>query len=232
MVKVLEILEEFMKEVEKNNPFNLVLKGGTALSLYYLDHHRESEDLDFDAEKHFIKDYEMIRKYFSDILEILKNKGIIKNYKIPKAEFASTDRYHIKLEIETYKKIYSKIDVDFVDLPDNIIQKGKLRLYTHERLFVGKAIAFISRKEFKDIYDLSYLIRKIKVENFKKREPVVKLLENLIEVVQKEDVQKMFRSAFRNVDLRFKDLKESHIEEFCEKFVRDLRVLVNKLKKV
>jgi len=26
-------------------------KGGTALSIYYLNHHRESEDLDFDSAK-------------------------------------------------------------------------------------------------------------------------------------------------------------------------------------
>ena len=56
MTRILEILKEFLEEVEKENPFNLVLKGGTALSLYYLNHHRESEDLDFDTEKHFLKD--------------------------------------------------------------------------------------------------------------------------------------------------------------------------------
>jgi len=229
MVKVLEILKEFMREVEKNNPFNLVIKGGTALSLYYLNNHRESEDLDFDIEKHFVKDYEKIRKYFSEILKNLKEREIIKDYRITKVEFASTERYHIKLEIETYKKIYSKIDVDFVDIPDNLIKKGELRLYFPERLFVGKSIAFINRKEFKDIYDLSFLMKKIKIENFKKKENVVILLEDVIGVIQKENTQKMFRLAFRNVDLRFKDLKESQIHNFCEKLIRDLRVLNNKL---
>ena len=98
-------------------------------------------------------------------------------------------------------------------------------------MFVGKAIAFISRKEFKDIYDLSFLMKKIKVENFKKKENVVTLLEDVIEIVQKEDIQKMFRLAFRNVGLRFKDLKEPQIKEFCEKLIMGLRILINKLKR-
>lgn len=231
MVKVLDILKEFMREVEKDNPFNLVLKGGTALSLYYLDHHRESEDLDFDAEKHFIKDYEKIKEYLINILDILKKNKVINNYKITKSEFASTNRYHINLELETYKKIYSKIDIDFVDLPDNLIQKGKLRLYSNERLFIGKIIAFISRKEFKDIYDISFLIKKIEINKFTKKEPIIKLLEELIETLQKEGIQKIFRLAFKNVDLRFKDIKENQLEDFCTKLVRELRTLINRTRK-
>ena len=44
-MKILGVLKVFCKEVEKDNPFNLVLKGGTALALYYFNH-RESKDLD------------------------------------------------------------------------------------------------------------------------------------------------------------------------------------------
>ena len=34
------------------------MKEGTALSLLYLNHHRESEDLDFDADISLIKEHE------------------------------------------------------------------------------------------------------------------------------------------------------------------------------
>ena len=121
-MKILEILEEFLKEVEKDNPFNLVLKGGTALSLYHLNHHRESEDLDFDTEKHFLKDFKRIEEYLSNILDKLKQKGIIVEYKITKSGFAATERYHIKIELKTHKTYSTKIDIEFLDLPKNLIK--------------------------------------------------------------------------------------------------------------
>ncbi len=77
MTRILEILEKFLREVEKNNPFNLVLKGGTALSIYYLNHHRESEDLDFDAPKDLANKYKEIENYLITILKILKEKELI-----------------------------------------------------------------------------------------------------------------------------------------------------------
>jgi len=72
-------------------------------------------------------------------------------------------------------------------------------------------------------------MKKIKVDNFKKKENVVTLFEDVIGIVQKEDIQKMFRLAFRNVDLRFKNLKESQINEFCEELIRNLRILIAKV---
>ncbi len=79
MVKVLDILQEFLVEIEKNNPYRLIGKGGTILSLFYLNRHRESEDLDFDT----ILDrsnYRNIEAFFISILEKLKSKGLIKSY--------------------------------------------------------------------------------------------------------------------------------------------------------
>ncbi len=160
-MRILEILEEFLKELEKKNKFNLILKGGTALSLYHLDRHRESEDLDFDADKSLITQCSEIEKEFLEILSLLKSRKILQKYRITKSGFAASNRYHIKLELTTHKTFYSKIDLDFVDLPQKLIKKDNLNLYTAERMFVGKSIAFINRKEFKDIYDISHLIAKL-----------------------------------------------------------------------
>ena len=49
MVRIMEILEKIIDQITKENPYGLIFKGGTALSLIHLDHHRESEDLDFDV---------------------------------------------------------------------------------------------------------------------------------------------------------------------------------------
>ena len=231
MARILGILEEFIKQVEGGNPFNLVLKGGTALSLYYLNHHRESEDLDFDAPQNLIKEYKKIERYFIGILEDLKQEQTIKDYKISKSGFASTNRYHIKLELETYKTYYTKIDVDFAELPKNLIKRKALNLYSAERIFVTKAVTYLNRREFKDIYDLSCLIKKIDYRLFKKKENAAELIREVIQAMQEEDVKKSYRLAFKNVDLRFKDLKESELGQFLKKTAKRLHILANKLNK-
>lgn len=230
MARILQILEDFLKEIEKDNPFNLVAKGGTALSIYYLNHHRESEDLDFDADKSLIGKHKDIEKYLSNILEKLKQNRKISDYKIPKSGFAATNRYHMKLDLKTYKTFYSKIDIDFVDLPGNLIKMGHLNLYSPERAFVAKAAAFVNRKEFKDIYDMAYLMDKINISSFKNKENTIQLIQNVIRAVQEEDIKKMFKLSFRNIDLRFKNLKEPQLEKFIQKTIKELRILVNKLK--
>ena len=77
---ILKILKEILKEIEENNPFTLILKGGTGLAIYHLNYHRESEDLDFDTVNP--KDcYGELEVYFLTILETLKKKGVISDYK-------------------------------------------------------------------------------------------------------------------------------------------------------
>ena len=230
MVKILDILEKFLLEVEKNNPYKLIAKGGTALSLFYLNHHRESEDLDFDAvlDKN---QYKKIESYFLAILEKLKKKRIVKSYHKGKSGLASTNRYHINLILETYKEFYTKIDVDFVKPIKNLRKKGELFYYPIERLFIGKSITFVNRKEFKDIYDIKYMLPKLDVKTFRNNPHVVALIDDLINLIKNENIASLYKNAFRNVDLRFKDLKESEIEMFIAKLIRELMMFKNKIRK-
>ncbi len=229
MARILGILEGFLQEIEKNNPYKLIAKGGTILSLFYLNHHRESEDLDFDTtlDKNQHKN---IESYFLAILERLKKKGTLKSYRKGKSGLAATNRYHINLVLETYKEFYTKIDVDFVKPIKNLKRKGALFYYPLERLFIGKCITFINRKEFKDIYDIKHMLPKLDLKTFKNNPHVVELIDDLVNVVQNEDMASLYKKAFRNVDLRFKDLKESEIEKFIDKLIRDLRIFKNKIK--
>src|SRR3989338_10362973 len=107
MAKILDILQGFLHEIEKDNPYKLIGKGGTILSLFYLLRHRESEDLDFDTtlERSQYKD---IESYFTSILEHLKFKGLIKSYSKGKSGLAATNRYHMKIALETYKTFHTK----------------------------------------------------------------------------------------------------------------------------
>ena len=51
MVRILEILDKMLDKIRADNPYGLVLKGGTSLALHHLKGHRESEDLDFDVDE-------------------------------------------------------------------------------------------------------------------------------------------------------------------------------------
>lgn len=228
MARILDVLEEFLREVEKSNPHGLIGKGGTILSLFYLGRHRESEDLDFDTmlEK---SQYRKIEAYFISILERLKRKGFIRSYSMGKSGLATTNRYHMNITLETYKKFHTKIDVDFVKTVKSLEKKGELRYYPIERLFISKLIAFTSRKEFKDIYDLSHMINKLDLEIFKGNQNVIRLIDDAVKAIESEEVVLLYKKAFRNVDLRFKSLKEPKIEEFVAKLVRDLRLLKNRI---
>ncbi len=228
MARILDVLEEFLREMEKSNPYKLIGKGGTVLALFYLNRHRESEDLDFDTtlEK---SHYEKIEAYFISILERLKGRGLIKSYKKGKSGLAATNRYHMNVSLETYKEFHTKIDVDFVKPAKSLEKKGELLYYKIERLFIGKLITFISRKELKDIYDASHMINKVDLKAFKGNTNVIKLLDDAIKAIESENIVPLYRKAFRNADLRFKSLKESEIGKFSAKLARDLRMLRNKL---
>lgn len=228
MAKILDILREFLHEIEKDNPCKLIGKGGTILSLFYLNRHRESEDLDFDTmlEKH---QYKRIEDYFISILERLKGEGLIKNYTKGKSGLAATNRYHMNITLETYKAFHTKIDVDFVEPAKLLKRRGELFYYPLERLFIGKLITFIDRKEFKDIYDVAHMLSKLDLEVFKNNPNVIELVGDAIETIEKEEIASLYKKAFRNVDLRFRSLKESEIEKFIAKLNRELKVLKNKL---
>jgi len=229
MAKILDILQEFLHEIEKDNPYKLIGKGGTILSLFYLQRHRESEDLDFDTTLERSQ-YKNIEAYFISILEHLKGKGFIKSYSKGKSGLAATNRYHMKIVLETYKTFHTKIDVDFVESAKSLEKKGELFYYTMERLFIGKLLTFIDRKEFKDLYDIAHMIPKTDSNIFKDNPNVAKLIDDAIKTIENEDIVPLYKKAFRNVDLRFKSLRESEIESFVQKLIRDLRIFRNKIK--
>ncbi len=228
MTKILDILQEFLCEIEKNNPHKLIGKGGTILSLLYLKKHRESEDLDFDTLSERSQ-YKNIERYFISILEKLKKEGLIKNYSKGKSGLATTNRYHMNIVLETYKTFHTKIDVDFVKSVKSLQKKEQFLYYSLERLFVGKLIAFINRREFKDLYDLAHIIPKIDLKVFKNNSHVSNLISDTIKTIDNEDIVSLYKKAFRNADLRFKYLKESEIEDFVKKLIRNLRILKNKI---
>ncbi len=218
----MEVLGAFCKEVEKENPFGLILKGGTALALYRFNH-RESEDLDFDVDISLKKDLHRLEAYFKTIFDHLRQQKLITEYRITKSQLAATNRFHLKVELQTAKTYYSKIDLDFIELPSLVETRGELKIYPFERMFISKSLAFVQRKEFKDLYDLSYLAPKIALEKIVKKKEVAELLQRVITTAQNHDTASMFKLAFRNADLKFKNIQLSKIDEFVAAAIQKIR---------
>ena len=231
MARILEILDSILDEVRKSNPFGLVLKGGTALAVHHTSGHRESEDLDFDADRKYIKMVSEIESYIVGILDETVSKGKIQGYEIKKKGFAATNRYHMNILLHTHKPHRTKIDLDFVELPDNLEYEGKLGFYTAERMFVGKLLTYESRKELKDIYDIAHLLRLVEARAFEDRGKLAELVDKVIDRAGDDLLIMNYGKLLESIDLRFKKLRGKNVKSFLERTRRDLRVFRNELLK-
>jgi predicted nucleotidyltransferase component of viral defense system len=231
MVKIMELLAKVIEEIENDNPYKLVFKGGTALALLHLNHHRESEDLDFDADIKYRDDYKNISKYFIGIFENLKKKNIIKDYKIGKTGLARTNRFHMKIQFISDKTFYTKLDIDFVKPSDKLKHRGELLYYSKERMFISKVVTFTQRQEFKDFVDIAFLLPKIDFTVYENKKKLAELLQRMIKVVDEEALRKRYELMSRNVDLRIKGFRKGEIYKLIERTFRDIRVAINILKR-
>jgi len=209
-----------------------VLKGGTSLAIHHLNNHRESEDLDFDADISLMGKERDIAEFIENILEKMVENKELNGYRISKQGMAATNRYHMNIYIRTHKEMQTKVDLDFVKLPPRIEYEGELGFYTIERMFVGKLISYSSRREFKDLFDIKHLLKKVEPKMFPEPKKLSELIDNVLEIMQRDDLIKSYKKAFRNIDLRFKDLKEPQVNGFVEKTKRELRTLRNELNRI
>ena len=231
LARIIDILDRFLESVKEDNPFGLVLKGGTALAVHHLPKHRESEDLDFDAPAEFRSKNSEVVQYIKDRLEKLKNDGVIRGYDIPKAAFASTDRFHMTVLLMTHVKYQTKIDLTYRTMPDRLEMEGQLMFYTCERMLVDKLLTFSSRGELKDIYDISLLLEKVDAGSFKEKIKIADLVQMAIVRCSDKETLVDFRKEMKATDLRFRYLKESIVDSFIIRTVRNLRRFDNELRK-
>lgn len=231
MARLIEILDKFLDGVREDNPFGLVLKGGTALALHHLPGHRESEDLDFDVPVTYRPRNQEVANYIKDRLEKLKATGVIQAFEIPKAVFASTDRYHMTVIVRIHVRYQTKIDLNYRAMPNDFEMDGQLRFYTSERMLVDKLLTFSSREALKDFYDISQLLDKVKPGSFKAPGKIAGLLDAVIEKGSGQGLTSEFKQELRATDLRFHHLKENGVDSFVARTIRDLRKFRNELVK-
>jgi predicted nucleotidyltransferase component of viral defense system len=225
------IIERMIDLMTQSNPHHMVLKGGTALAYHHLNWHRDSEDIDLDSPIENKGSIQSVKLWISTILEEMVEEGTINSFEIQKEAFSNRERFHMKIRLKTYKDFTTKIDIDFKEIGDNLEHVGELGFYSPERMLVLKLNAFTSRFTLKDIYDISYLLKKVDPDRYSNRKKLAEAVGGAIDMLEREDIGKIYDKAFSNIDLRLKNLNKKDIPGFQKRCIRDLKVFRNQLMK-
>ena len=230
---IISLLREILKEIEKDNPYDLIGKGGTILAIYHLNH-RDSQDLDFDClTKNRDKDFET---YFRLIFDKVTKEHKLK-YRVKKTSFSGKGRFHMNVIFSTYKDLpTTKMEVNFIDrLPDDLITSGEIKFYPLEHLFFQKLKATIDRREIKDLIDIgSALKSKEPMLDYKKLEVyenAIALIDGAISVIENlEKNPKEWKEELATTELKL-DINEKNFLQFMNKTKTELHKLKNYIKK-
>ncbi|MBI5797936.1 nucleotidyl transferase AbiEii/AbiGii toxin family protein [Candidatus Woesearchaeota archaeon] len=230
---IISLLREILKEIEKDNPYGLIGKGGTILAIYHLNH-RDSQDLDFDClTKNKDKDFET---YFKSIFDKVTKEHKL-NCRVNKTSFSATGRFHMNVIFSTYKDLPpTKMEVNFIDkLPNDLITLGEMKFYPLEHLFFQKLKATIDRREIKDLIDIgSALKSKEPMLDYKKLETyenILTLIDGAISIIEKlEKNPKEWKEELATTELKF-DINEKNFPQFMNKTKTGLHRLKNYFKK-
>ncbi len=154
---------ELMKSILPYFGDNFVLKGGTALSLYY-GLNRYSEDLDFDAKSNnmnFINRLKNHKDFKNWNINIKKDTDTVFRAMIDYKAKSHLGDYPLKIEISNRNKIFlqtNSLKYENID---------RVNVYSIDELIKMKTIAFSGRDKIRDFYDLGYLLEKYP-QNFSK----------------------------------------------------------------
>jgi len=135
------------------------LTGGTALSVFYLQH-RLSIDLDFFSDKPFL--YDEIAPFIERLKKDFNLKEIPTVKIFDRWQFTVKDKETVKLEFVYFDHEKKRLKP--------LKKEGRILIDSLEDIAANKTLAYFDRNEPKDLFDLYYLITK-------KDFPVSKLLE-------------------------------------------------------
>lgn len=152
---------DIIKKVLRSLSDNFVLKGGTALSLYY-GLNRYSEDIDLDSKSNNMDIAKMLKsnRDFRDCnITIKKNTDTVFRVMLDYGGQSHLGNYPLKIEVSNRNKIF--------------LQQGALtytnidgvNVYNISELIDMKIAAFNGRDKVRDLYDLNFLLNKYP-ENF------------------------------------------------------------------
>jgi predicted nucleotidyltransferase component of viral defense system len=228
---IIDLLHEILKEIEKNNPYYLIGKGGTILSIYHLGH-RDSQDLDFDCPIEY-KDKDF-HGYFLNIFMQLMNKKLFNKFEINKKELSGTNRFHMSITFFTHKQLpQTKIDINFIaEQPKNLLSQGNFKFYDLNQLFIHKVETYIRREEIRDIIDIGTAVIKLDYKNFPDETNFSKDLEIAIQKIESlKNNPRQWRDWFDSINLKFYIVNKKNFQNFLDKTSRELFKFKNQLEK-
>lgn len=235
--KIITILIEILKKIEKDNSLSLIGKGGTIIAYYYLNH-RDSQDLDFDCYSKDEMSDDKIREYFERIFDELKSEKVIENYKNVKVERSGTGIFHMNVLFSKYKSYPpTKVEINFLqEKPENgILTKNKnLAIYTLEELFFHKLEAFKDRKAVKDAVDIGTMLKLNKLDQqiiSRNKRDVKKLINENLKILEDWIKDKtVWKEEFRNLEVKFNSVNEKNFENFIKNTIHMLNRVLNNIK--
>lgn len=156
------MLEEYQQEridfIKNILPYfgdKFILKGGTALSLYY-GLNRYSEDLDFDcltSNMNCINRLKQCKDFNKWDISIKKDTDMVFKFMIDYGSVSHLGKYPLKIEISSRNKSLLNSNRLKYNKFDNV------NVYCIEDLIEMKATAFSGRDKIRDFFDLGYLLK-------------------------------------------------------------------------
>lgn len=132
-----------------------VLKGGTALSLFY-GLNRYSEDLDFDVSNdntNFINCLKSHRNFSKWNINVKKNTELVFRAMIDYGGTSALGSYPLKIEVSSRNKVLLQNGAL------RYVQKNGVNVYDIATLITMKIAAFSGRDKVRDLYDLGFLLK-------------------------------------------------------------------------
>lgn len=214
----ISIIEEILSVIMSNN---FILKGGTALMLYYgLD--RFSEDIDLDSKTtnmNILKDLEKYNQKNNKEWKISLKKDTDTVFRIMVDYGAEKENgnYPLKIEISSRNKDLLRSN----NLEYNNIEG--VNVYSLEEIIDMKISAFNNRDKIRDFYDIAFFLRE-KEELFNINR--IKRIKLKLDYQNMEDLECLLKDEFEVYELKKIDVTKiiintyDKIQELIEKYSR------------
>lgn len=201
---------------------NFVLKGGTALTLFY-GCPRFSEDIDLDSKTNnmdFLKNLKLKKGWN---INIKKNINTVFRVMIDYGDTKNGGAYPLEIEVSSRNKNLIGDDLTYSKL-------SGVQVYDLNVLANMKAEAFSSRTKARDIYDIGYLLNK--KENLFSKQSLINIY-NQIDIKSLDDLSAILKIEQKEENMFWdfdSDVFVLEMEKNCENKLFSKKSLVKELK--
>jgi len=155
------ILSIFLERIAKSDS-NLIFKGGTALSKFYLDYYRLSEDLDFTYTGNEIKNaIEAIHTISASLGYKIKDENETEGSYTAKIKYLGPLQYpnFIKIDISLREKLIFEPRAMTARSFYADVEPFTIKVYDLREITAEKVRTLIQRKKPRDYFDLWYILK-------------------------------------------------------------------------